>query len=213
MSMRVLLSCKHKVIAEGIAAVLRTQPDLEVVSLSDHEAQTRTLLERTHPDVVVMGVDAQAASDVELARWMSLQTPRPEVVVFSTDCDKAAVVQMMQAGVGSFVSTRCSMDELLQAIRAAGAGRTYLCPSASALMVDSWGRSGNRQAPRGRLGEREEQVLCLIADGYTSKEIARNLRIAPSTVEVHRRNIMRKVGLHKVADLTRYAIRHQMVQV
>ena len=69
------------------------------------------------------------------------------------------------------------------------------------------------EAPRGQLGEREEQVLCLIADGYSSKQIARNLQIAPSTVEVHRRNIMRKVGLHKVADLTRYAIRNQMVQV
>jgi len=122
-------------------------------------------------------------------------------------------LQMMQAGASSFVSTQSSMDELLQAIRAAASGRSYLCSSASSLMVDSLRRGRSTESPRGQLGEREEQVLCLIADGFSSKEIARNLQIAPSTVEVHRRNIMRKVGLHKVADLTRYAIRNQMVQV
>ena len=82
-------------------------------------------------------------------------------------------------------------------------------------MVDSYRRAkgSGSTVMRGQLGDRESQVLRLIADGYSSKEIARNLQIAPSTVEVHRRNIMRKIGLHKVADLTRYAIRNQLVPV
>lgn len=213
MSVRVLLSCKHKVIAEGIAAVLKTHPDMDVVAVSDDDDQTRQHCQQSKPAVVVVGVDPHRSSDVALTRWVAQQTPRPEIVAFSTECDRGAVLQMMQAGASSFVSTHSSMDELLQAIRAAGCGRSYLCPSASALMVDSLRRSRSHEGSRGSLGEREEQVLCLIADGYSSKEIARNLQIAPSTVEVHRRNIMRKVGLHKVADLTRYAIRNQMVQV
>ena len=213
MPVRILLSCKHKVIAEGIAAVLRTHPDLELVSVCGDDEQTRVNFLSSRPAVVVLGVDPRSACDVELARWMAQQELRPEIVAFSTDCDRSAVLQMMQAGASSFVSTQSSMDELLQAIRAAGSGRSYLCSSASALMVESLRRNRFGEAPRGQLGEREEQVLCLIADGYSSKQIARNLHIAPSTVEVHRRNIMRKVGLHKVADLTRYAIRNQMVQV
>lgn len=213
MSVRVLLSCKHKVIAEGIAAVLKTHPDLDLVSVADTDEQTMKVLERTQPAVVVMGVDPHRSGDVSLTRWVSQQIPRPEIVAFSTECDRGAVLQMMQAGAGSFVSTQSSMDELLQAIRAAASGRSYLCTSASGLMVDTLRRGRGGEAAGGQLGEREEQVLCLIADGYSSKEIARNLQIAPSTVEVHRRNIMRKVGLHKVADLTRYAIRNQMVQV
>lgn len=211
MSIRVLLSCGHKVIAEGIAAILRTHADLQLVANAEDAAQTRSLCLQLQPDVVVQGADPQSAADVALTRWLAQQEPRSEVVAFSIECDRGAVLQMMQAGASGFVSARSGMDELLQAIRAVAAGRSYLCPLAAGVMVE-----GLRKRPAqgsGQLGEREEQVLCLIADGYSSKEIARNLQIAPSTVEVHRRNIMRKVGLHKVADLTRYAIRNQMVRV
>ena len=211
MPVRVLLSCKHKVIAEGIAAVIRTHPDLDLVGISDEDEETKKLLMQTHPEVLVMGVDPQMGRDLELTRWLAEQGHRPEIVAFCTACDKGLVLQMMQAGASGLVSTHSSMQELLQAIRAAAAGRSYLCPSISRQMAEVWRRGRASDGSRGHLGEREEQVLRLIADGYSSKEIARNLQIAPSTVEVHRRNIMRKVGLHKVADLTRYAIRNQMV--
>ncbi len=213
MSIRVLLSCKHKVIAEGIASVLRTHADMQLLAVVDDDAVTKTLCESEHPQVVVVGVDPRRSEDVALTRWISQHPVHPEIVIFSTDCDRGSVLQMMQAGATGFVSTQSSMDELLQAIRAAAAGRSYLCPSAGAVMVEGLRRGRVAEPGSGQLGEREEQVLCLIADGYSSKEIARNLQIAPSTVEVHRRNIMRKVGLHKVADLTRYAIRNQMVRV
>lgn len=211
MPVRVLLSCKHKVIADGIAAVIRTHPDLALVGVTEDDEKTRQCHLSTRASVVVLGVDPHRTGDVALTRWLSEQVPRPEIVAFSTECDRGAVLQMMQAGASSFVSTQSSMDELLKAIRCAGSGRSYLCPWASAHMVDSFRHGRSTMRSRSQLGEREEQVLCLIADGYSSKEIARNLNIAPSTVEVHRRNIMRKVGLHKVADLTRYAIRNQMV--
>lgn len=213
MSIRVLLSCKHKVISDGIAAVLKTYADMHLVGVADGDAQTQSLCRQTQPQVVVVGVDPRRSDDVALTRWIAEFVPRPEIVAFSIECDRGAVVQMMQAGATSFVATQSSMDELLQAIRSAAAGRSYLCPSAGAVMVDGLRRGRAQTVGTQTLGEREEQVLCLIADGYSSKEIARNLRIAPSTVEVHRRNIMRKVGLHKVADLTRYAIRNQMVRV
>ena len=213
MSIRVLLSCKHKVIAEGIAAVLRTHADMQLVAVTGDDQLTKKLCESEHPQVVVIGVDPRRCDDVAMTRWISERLPSPQIVSFSIDCDRGSVLQMMQAGATSFVSTHSSMDELLQAIRAAAAGRSYLCPSAGAVMMEGLRRGRVAEPGSGQLGEREEQVLCLIADGYSSKEIARNLQIAPSTVEVHRRNIMRKVGLHKVADLTRYAIRNQMVRV
>jgi two-component system NarL family response regulator len=123
-------------------------------------------------------------------------------------------MEILDTGAKAYVSTTSSVDELMSAIRAAASGRVYLCQSAASEMVDCFRKvsSGDRPA-KNLLGNREEQVLRQIADGYSSKEIARNLLIAPSTVEVHRRNIMRKIGLHKVADLTRYAIRHHMVSV
>lgn len=213
MPIRVLLSCKHKVIAEGVAAVLRTHGDIQLLGVVDDDARMRSVCMAERPQVVLLGVDPRSGDDVASTRWVAQLDYKPVIVAFSTECDQGAVMQMMQAGATSYVSTQSSMDELLQAVRAAGAGRPFLCPTAGSVMVDSLRHGRASAAGTGQLGAREEQVLCLIADGYSSKEIARNLQIAPSTVEVHRRNIMRKVGLHKVADLTRYAIRNQMVQV
>ena len=136
------------------------------------------------------------------------------MVAFSSDSNRHSIIDILDAGAKAYVSTTSSIDELMSAVRAAASGRVYLCQSAASEMMDSFRRVRTSDGPaKNLLGTREEQVLRLIADGYSSKEIARKLLIAPSTVEVHRRNIMRKIGLHKVADLTRYAIRNQIVAV
>jgi len=124
MSTRVLLACKHKVISEGIAAVLRTHADIQLVGIADEDPLTLSLCDREHPGVVVVGVDPRRSGDVALTRRVSQLVPRPEIVAFSIECERGSVLQMMQAGATSFVSTECSMDELLQAIRAAAAGRS-----------------------------------------------------------------------------------------
>jgi two-component system NarL family response regulator len=136
------------------------------------------------------------------------------MVAFSGDTHRHSIIEVLDAGAKGYVSTTSSIDELMSAIRSVASGRHYLCQTAASEMMASVRkmRAGDGSG-KNHLGSREEQVLRLIADGFSSKEIARNLQIAPSTVEVHRRNIMRKVGLHKVADLTRYAIRNQMVSV
>jgi DNA-binding NarL/FixJ family response regulator len=214
MTIRVLLSSKHKVVTEGIAAVLRTHQDMDLVGISDNPERTPELCEQTQPDVVLVGIQSSAAQDKELIRQLAhAPTPR-NIVAYSGEADRNSIIEVLDAGAKAYVSTTSSIDELMSAIRAAAAGRVYLCQTAASEMMESvrQSRSGD-SAVRSHLGGREEQVLRLIADGYSSKEIARNLQIAPSTVEVHRRNIMRKVGLHKVADLTRYAIRNQMVSV
>ena len=214
MSIRVLLSSKHTFVSEAIATVLRTHHDMDVVGLSDSGEKTSAMCEEVDPDVVLIGMQANDAQDLRLMQKIAQHQPSKTMVVFSSDSDRHSIIEILDAGARAYVSTTSSMDELILAIRAAAAGRVYLCQSAASEMMESVrkARSGDIVV-KGHLGGREEQVLRLIADGYSSKEIARNLQIAPSTVEVHRRNIMRKIGLHKVADLTRYAIRNQMVSV
>lgn len=214
MTIRVLLSSKHKVVSEGIAAVLRTHHDIHLVGMAETEEQTCSLCHEVKPDVVLIGMHTKRQQDLALMHHISSSLRVKNLVAFSGDEDRNSIIEILDAGAKGYVSTTSGMDELMSAIRAAAAGRVYLCQSAATEMVDSVRkyRAGDG-AVRGQLGGREEQVLRLIADGYSSKEIARNLLIAPSTVEVHRRNIMRKVGLHKVADLTRYAIRNQMVSI
>jgi DNA-binding NarL/FixJ family response regulator len=214
MSIRVLLSHKHKTISEGIASVLKNHRDIELVGMAHDEASTRHLCEHVMPHVTVLGVNPQSKSDIDMTRWLSSHHPSQHIVALTADCDRSSIIQMLDAGAKAYVSTTSSMEEIMQGIRAAASGRVYLCQGAATAMLDSYrrGKSASTMG-RGLLGDRESQVLRLIADGYSSKEIARDLQIAPSTVEVHRRNIMRKIGLHKVADLTRYAIRNQMVAI
>ncbi len=214
MSIRVLLSTKHKVVSEGIAAILRTHHDMNVVGVADNGVKTQALCNEVEPDVVLIGMHTHDVQDIQLMHEIAQYQPSPRMVAFSGDSDRNAIIEILDAGAKAYVSTTSSIDELISAIRAAAAGRLYLCQAAASEMMDSVrkARSGELTV-KGHLGGREEQVLRLIADGYSSKEIARDLQIAPSTVEVHRRNIMRKIGLHKVADLTRYAIRNQMVSV
>ena len=214
MSIRVLLSSKHTFVSEAIAAVLRTHHDMDVVGLSDNSEQTPAMCDEVDPDVVLIGMQANDAQGLRLMQKIAQHQPSKTMVAFSSDSDRHSIIEILDAGVKAYVSTTSSMDELMLAIRAAATGRVYLCQAAASEMMESVrkARSGDIVV-KGHLGGREEQVLRLIADGYSSKEIARNLQIAPSTVEVHRRNIMRKIGLHKVADLTRYAIRNQMVSV
>jgi two-component system NarL family response regulator len=214
MSIRVLLSSKHRVVTEGIAAILRTHPDINLVGMSDSDEKTLSLCHEAQPDVLLIGLHANVQQDLSLMQKVAQCSPSPHMVAFSGDTDRHSIIEILDAGAKGYVSTTSSIDEMLTAIRSVAAGRLYLCPTAAAHMMASVRkiRSGEHMG-KGHLGDREEQVLRLIADGFSSKEIARNLQIAPSTVEVHRRNIMRKVGLHKVADLTRYAIRNQMVSV
>lgn len=214
MPIRVLLTSQQTFVSEAIAAVLRTHHDMDVVGLSDNGDQTRALCEEVNPDVVLIGMQANDVQGLRLIQKISQVQPSKTMVAFSSDSDRHSVIEILDAGAKAYVSTTSSMDELMSAIRAAAAGRVYVCQATASDMMESVrkARSGDITV-KSHLGGREEQVLCLIADGYSSKEIARNLFIAPSTVEVHRRNIMRKIGLHKVADLTRYAIRNQMVSV
>jgi DNA-binding NarL/FixJ family response regulator len=212
MCIRVLLSSKHQVISEGIAAILRTHPDMNVVGVSNNGQQTHALCNTEDPDVVLIGTQANDAQGLQLMQQMAHEQPSRCVVDFSSDSDRHSVMEILNTGAKAYVSTTSSIDELMSAVRAAASGREYLCQSAASEMIDCFRKVRTGDGPaKNLLGGREEQVLRLIADGYSSKEIARNLSIAPSTVEVHRRNIMRKIGLHKVADLTRYAIRHHMV--
>jgi len=214
MSIRVLLSSKHKVVSEGIAAVLQTHPDFQLLGMADTDETTQALCAASAPDVLLLGLHAHGQQNLSLMHKIAQQPASPHMVAFSGDTERHSIIEVLDAGAKGYVSTTSSMDELMSAIRSVASGGHYLCQAAASEMMASVRkmRSGDGSG-KNHLGSREEQVLRLIADGFSSKEIARNLQIAPSTVEVHRRNIMRKVGLHKVADLTRYAIRNQMVSV
>jgi DNA-binding NarL/FixJ family response regulator len=212
MVIRVLLSHKKNVMAQGISAHLNLHPDLQLIGV---EESANAMLEsciQEQPDVALLGIESPLVNGLQCIRRLSHGCARTRIAVLANYQHQYEVLNTLDAGATSCISTASRMEDLTQGIRAAASGTHYLCRVFSNMVLDHANSQGDHGwQDRQRLGDREEEVLCLIADGYSSKEIARRLQIAPSTVDVHRRNIMRKIGLHKVADLTRFAIRHQMV--
>jgi|LauGreDrversion4_2_1035121.scaffolds.fasta_scaffold14969_6 two-component system NarL family response regulator len=211
MSTRVVLIYGHQLLSDGLAILLKMHKEIDLVGISDSLAQAKELRDALEPDVMVIGVDLHRM-DADFEALHCLSGDKTQIVVLADNFSAWRAAQPQVSLNYSWVSSRSSLDELLLAIRTAATGRCYRCERTRQVL----NRDVQRVAPSGtdalpRLAVREHQVLRLIAQGFSSKEIARDLHIAPSTVEVHRRNIMRKVNLHKVADLTRYAIRHHLI--
>ena len=207
---KVMLVDDHKVVREALSSVLQKEADIEVVGEAGDGATALTLIGRLQPEVVVMDIALPDISGIEVTRRLLAVHPQIRVLALSTYFDRRIVTQTLEAGATGYVHKAAGRDELLQGIRALAAGKPYLCQEIAVMLVKS--PSGNDElGAESKLGRREIEVLQLLVDGHTSARIAERLHIATSTVEVHRRNIMRKLDLHSVAELTKYAIREGLI--
>lgn len=208
MTIRVLLVDDHAMFREALKLMLEGEAGTEVVGeLSDGEKILETCA-RLKPDVVVMDVNMPHVNGMEATRLLLAAQPEIKVVALSGFNYRQFVMEMMDAGASAFVVKSAAGGQLLQAIASAMAGKMYLCPETTELLVKTGGRfASTRSSPSQRLSPRETSVLRLLAKGNTSPQIGKILHIAPGTVDVHRRNIMHKLELHNVAELTKYAVR------
>ena len=214
MPIRVFVAYNQKVIAEGLAAILRTDSEISVVGVCDSHHVDLAHIETLMPDVIVMGSNSVHQNGDAFYQLISSHATKNHFVVMSSGISRLLISDALNAGAKAHVCMNSNVDDLMAAIRLAAVGSSYLCESSlHELASDTDESLSQAMALKRALGQRETQVLRLVAVGRSSKQIARNLDISPSTVEVHRRNIMRKLGLHKAADLTRFAIRHQMISV
>ena len=206
MKLNIVLADDHQMFRHALRALLEKEPHLNIVAeAADGEALLRIIGEQA-VDIVCIDIGMPGMNGIEATRRLLALRPDIRVIGLSAYADRQFVIDLLNAGALGYVTKAEASDELLRAIHNVRQGRTYLCPDvagavASALRFDTDLRTGTHP-----LTARERQVLQLIAEGHTSARIAERLHVAPSTVEVHRRNIMRKLGLHNVAELTRYAI-------
>jgi DNA-binding NarL/FixJ family response regulator len=165
-------------------------------------------VERLRPDVLVLDLMLPDLNGLEVARQVRRRAPQTRVVILSMHSNEAYVVEALRAGALGYTLKKSSSAELVHAIREAIAGRRYLSPSLSDLLIDAYIRQVEDEAldPYHTLTAREREVLHLAATGHTNSEIAARLSISPRTVERHRANMMRKLGLHSQTDLIRYAL-------
>jgi DNA-binding NarL/FixJ family response regulator len=215
MAVRIILADDHKILREGLRLILARHPEIEVIA----EANTgREALEQTaklHPDVIVMDIAMPDLNGIEATRQILKDNPNTKVIALSLYADRSYVLGMLEAGASAYVLKANAGDELLRAIQAVIHGRKYLSAEITDRVVDSYTQ---RAFPSGqdihtKLGTREREVLQLLAEGHSSKNIADLLHISIRTAETHRRNIMNKLGLHNMADLIKYAIRHGLTSL
>ena len=206
----VLLADDHRLVREALRSALAQEADIRVVAEVGEGAAAIESVRSLQPDVVVLDIGLPDLNGIEVAaRVQALHLPT-RIVALSAYSDKRFVTEMLRAGAAAYVSKSAAGTELVVAIRAVAAGGSYLSPDvAGALVAEVRGAEPDGQVG---LGRREREVLRLIAEGERSAAIAEALHISAATVEVHRRNIMRKLGLHTVAELTRYAVREGIVQ-
>ena len=207
--MNILLVDDHQMMRDGLRAVLERESDLHV---SGEAADGRAALElcaTLHPDVVVMDIGMPGLNGIEATRQVTTHHPRTRVVALSMNADRRYVHAMFEAGAWAYLVKSSASEELIRAIRAVAHDEKYVSPTVASAVLDAFvvGPKASHRDPRSDLSPREREVLQLLAEGLTSKEIANKLDLAVSTIETHRKQIMAKLELRSVAELTKFAIR------
>jgi two-component system NarL family response regulator len=209
MTFRILLADDHQMFREALRLLLERSGEFEIVGETGDGSRVIPLVEQTRPDLLCLDIEMPGLNGVDIARQMKTCCPDVRIIALSSHVDRGYVMDMLAAGAAGYVAKSGAGAELLRAIDAIMRDRSYLCPEATHALRDDI--SCRQASPHTRLGSREIEVLKLVAAGYTSVQIAAKLGIAQSTVEVHRRNIMRKLELNSAVDMTRYAIREGLL--
>lgn len=205
--MRVVLADDHRMMRDGLRAVLE-KAGIEVVGEAGNGEEAIAEVARFRPDVVVIDVAMPGMNGIEATRRIAVEMPDTKVVGLSMNADRQYVIAMLDAGAVGYLLKNAASEELLVALDVITRGETYLSPAIAGSVVEHV--RGEPQAHAGQkrpLSAREREVLQLIADGKSSKEIAASLKLAVPTVDTYRRQIMDKLNLRTIAELTKYAIR------
>lgn len=208
MNIRVLIADDHAILRHGLSYSIGLEDDMEVVGEVDEGHKAVELARELTPDVVVMDISMLDLNGIEATRLVQRESPQTKVVALSMHSSKRYVREMFKAGAAGYLLKECEFEELVGAIREVAKGRTYITPAVTGTLLESCveGEPEVGQSVFSVLTQREREVLQLIAEGHSTKQVARRLHISPKTVEAHRLNMMTKLDIDNVAQLTKYAI-------
>jgi DNA-binding NarL/FixJ family response regulator len=215
MNIKVLLVDDHTIVRHGLRALLEKEADMEVVSEAGNGREAMLLAGELLPDVIVMDIAMPDMNGIDAARRIMADHPKINILALSMLGDKRFVFEMFSAGVKGYLLKDCAADELVRAIRAVHHGEMYLCPQIAGIVVKDFITLTPEASPEASpaLTSREREVLQLIAEGKNAKEIAFILSLSSKTVDTFRQNIMKKLSLNTVAELTKYAIREGLTSL
>jgi two-component system response regulator NreC len=211
---RILLSDDHNILRDGMRLLLERQPGFVVVGEASDGRETLDLAQNHQPDVVVMDIAMPNMNGIEATRRITEKHPRMGVVILSMHYDESYVIRSLKAGARAYLLKDAMKSELIAAIHAVAEGRSFFSPKISRILqedyVQALGRKGADDSYE-LLTEREREILQLVAEGKTNKEIANSLNLSLYTVDTHRTHILQKLNLHSVAEVILYAVRKGII--
>lgn len=215
MTIRILIADDHQIVRQGLRTLLEKEPDMAVVAEADDGRATVRLVREIAPEVVIMDVAMPDLNGIEATRQIVAEFPKIKVIALSMYADQRFVLNMLKAGASGYLLKDCAFEELIRAIRLVVAHKTYLSPGVTDIVVKDYTAGGNSDKPSvfSVLSPREREVLQLMAEGRTTSQMADLLHVSVKTIETHRQQVMHKLKIHSVAELTKYAIREGLTSL
>jgi len=211
---RILLADDHTIIRSGIKLLLEQQPDFKVVAEAGDGREAVELVSKHHPDVAVLDIGMPELNGIEATRQIASTEPPSQVVILSMHADEGYVLRALKAGARGYILKNSAEADLIRAIRSVAEGKSFFSPVISKMLLDDYVRQlRDRQVEDSYdlLTPREREVLQLLAEGKTNKEVANILHLSVYTVDTHRGNILQKLNLHGVPELILYAVRKGII--
>jgi two-component system, NarL family, response regulator NreC len=215
MPIRILLADDHRIMRDGLRSLLEKQPDIEVAGEADCGRSAVRLARELSVDMVIMDIGMPDLNGIDASREIIASVPGIKVIALSIHSDKVFVGEMLKAGASAYLLKHCAFEELAQAIRVVNSGQFYLSPQITGLMIQEYLRqiSNGNSSVFTVLTVREREVLQLLVEGKSSRQIASSLNISLKTVETRRQQIMSKLNIHNLADLIKQAIREGLTSL
>lgn len=209
MAINIVLVDDHKVLRHGLSQALQGESDMVIIGQAENGYEAVQIAQQKVPDVMVMDIAMPELNGIEATRQILKTHPQIKVIALSMHSNKKFIHEMFKAGAKGYLLKDCEYTELISAIRIVMQNKTYLSPAITGVIIENYMMQGaeEKQNAFAVLSDREREVLQLIAEGKTTKQIARMLHVSPKTVEGHRTRIMHKLEIDSIANLTKYAIR------
>jgi two-component system response regulator NreC len=212
--LRVLLADDHSIVRRGLRSLIETQPDLKVVAEAGDGLEALKLCEEHQPDAVILDVAMPKLNGIEVAERVQKLHRAPSVLILSMHADESYIIRALAAGARAYLLKDATDEDLIPALRAVAAGRPFFSPSVTGVLIEDYVRQLQARGLTDSyhlLTDREREVLQLLAEGRSNKEVAAILDVGVSTVETHRANLMQKLNLHNTAEIVLYAVRKRII--
>ena len=213
MSIRLLIADDHQLLREGLRALLESEDDMTVVDEASNGRDVVTKAEALAPDIVLMDIGMPELNGIDATRKIGEMAKAPRIIALSMHADRQFVQGILRAGATGYLLKDSAFVELAEAVRRVHDGQVYLSPAIAGVVVESLQSDSDHGEHDDSLTSREREVLQLMSEGHSTKEIASRLHISVKTVETHRRQVMHKLDIFSVAELTKYAIRNGLTRL